>query len=107
MKDRVLYIIIGVLIGVVIMQWQQGPAPAQAQAPEPITGYRVVLKGPSQDDYVHFVMLSNGDVYGRFSSALTPFNHDLVFLGNYWGGPPVQTNQSTWGAIKGQYDKNN
>jgi hypothetical protein len=98
MKDKVLYIIIGVLIGVVVMQWQQGPQTAQAQAPEPISGYRVQKK-TNNSDTMHFVMLTNGDVYMRESQ------HDwstepLRYFGNFWGGPPVQTNQSTWGAIK-------
>jgi hypothetical protein len=100
MRDKVLYIIIGVLIGVVVMQWQQGPQPVQAQAPEPINGWKVF--GGDRDR--HFVvMLSNGDVYLRLAhetnGAWSWFN-DTAYLGNFWTTIPIQTNQSTWGAIK-------
>jgi hypothetical protein len=42
MKDKVLYIIIGVLLGVIIMQARQGPRPARAQS-DTITAEHFVL----------------------------------------------------------------
>jgi hypothetical protein len=101
MKDKALYIIIGVLIGVIIMQWQQGPQPAQAQAPEVINGYRVVTYNTTGH---HFVMLSNGDVYKQDR----PLHEDSFggaapkYMGNFWSGAPVPTSNSSWGEIKGR-----
>jgi len=103
-KDKIPYIIIGVLIGVIVMQWQQGPAPAQAQAPEPITGFGSYSAGNGAAAY-HHVMLANGDVYRNLSKTSGGDGHFIfrtppTYVGNFWQGPPVQTNQSTWGAIK-------
>ncbi len=105
MKDKLPYIIIGVLIGVIIMQWQQGPQPAQAQAPEPTTGYRVQITAGSTTTY-HFVMLSNGDVYTRSSNDNWSTNPPQ-YMGNFWGTFPVPTSNSSWGGIKGKLGDGN
>ena len=101
MRERTLYIIIGVLIGIVIMQWQQGPQPAQAQAPEAISGYHPVLNGGF---IYHEVMLSNGDLYQQAHNADSPqlgFRGDgLVYVGNFWDSTPVPTSNESWGTIK-------
>jgi len=103
MKDKLPYIIIGVLIGVIIMQWQQGPQPAQAQAPEVITGYRVVSGSVLTD---HFAMLSNGDVYRQSHNSTygATFNTPPTKVGNFWTGQggAVPTEQKTWGGVKGK-----
>ena len=104
MRERVLYIIIGVLIGVVVMQWQQGPQPAQAQAPDAVAGYRAVGNGGL---IYHEVMLSNGDIYQQShsgDSAQLGFRGDgLIYVGNFWDGGPTPTNPQSWGGIKGKY----
>ena len=60
----ILCLLLSALIGMHI-----GSQSAQAQAPEPISGYRVVLGGGSAWDSVHYVTLSNGDVYARIHNA--------------------------------------
>ncbi len=81
-----------------------GSHSVQAQAPEPITGYRVL--SPSQSTLVdHFLMLSNGDVsrqsHDKTFGAI--FNEPPTYVGNFWSGVPVPVSESTWGKIKGQF----
>ena len=70
--------------------------------PEPISGYRI-LRFENSSKTMHLVMLSNGDVYWR--STEHPWSTEpLYYLGNFWGGPPVQTEQQSWGGVKGKYN---
>lgn len=107
---RFMYLSIGVLCLMLAatVGYHLGSQTAQAQAPETITGYRVV-NGPSLTD--HFVMLSNGDVYRQSHGSVygTTFNTIPTKVGNFWTGQggAVPTEQKTWGAVKGQYDNNN
>jgi len=78
-----------------------GSRSVNAQAPEPITGYRV---GFASGLFHHYVMLSTGDVYlkqgvGQFGQTGAP-----VFVGNFWAGT-VPTSESTWGSVKDAYKK--
>jgi hypothetical protein len=79
-----------------------GSQAVQAQAPEPISAYKAIVS----DSYeYHFVMLSNGDVYKRrdsFSATHFPETPPM-YMGNYWTGSSVSTNQTNWGQIKGEY----
>ena len=99
MRERTLYIIIGTLIGVIIMQWRQGPQPVQAQAPSTVTS---LLEWPATN--THIVVLDNGDV---FRNHLTYSPEDFwryetppEYLGNFFSGPPVPTTNESWGSIK-------
>ena len=70
---------------------------AQAQAPEPLPAAWV---GSSTVR----VMLSNGDVYQRhITSAAALLQPGPLYVGNFWNGA-VANGQSSWGAIKNQYD---
>lgn len=77
-----------------------GSQTAQAQGGE-IGFYRV---GVTENWVHHFVMLPGGDVYRRKHDAgQTNFTGaPLEYMGNYWDGPPVPVESSTWGGIKGQ-----
>lgn len=80
-----------------------GSQAVQAQAPEPISGYRVVLDSGNGDRY--FVMLSNGDVYYRHG-PYSDHSWDAdppEYFGNFWQGRGVPTNQTNWDQIKGEY----
>lgn len=92
MKDKVLYIIMGVLIGVVVMQWQQGPETVQAQARTQVPGTPVAMSG---DGLVNgqYLCLENGDIYFRrveFERGVPGFKNtgdsQLRYVGNYWTG---------------------
>lgn len=89
----VLCLMASALIGFLI-----GGQAVKAQAPEPITGYRIGTGGTLP----HFVMLSNGDLYQRNTSGMSFTNPAPTFVGNYWGDT-VPTAESTWGTIKDQY----
>ena len=109
MKDKALYLIVGLLLGVIVMQAKQGPQPVQAQAPEVITGYSMGVDG---DFRVHYVMLSNGDVYANHNheSLSHPkglFAQSAEYRGNFWTGQTVQTNQESWGGVKSKYEGKN
>jgi len=102
MRERTLYLIIGLLLGVIIMQWRQGPQPAQAQTPEPIAG--------AFGSYWNFqmryaVMLSNGDIYeNNWNYNLGYFDSPPTYRGNFWYSEPVPADNSSWGAIKEQFE---
>ena len=157
MKEKGLYLIIGLLLGVIVMQAKQGPQPAQAQLGVDALDWTVydhptyallhwVIK-PSGEVYVRtgnnfdpsppinlgsfwvggpvpaspicdweviqrsdlvtyvYVKLENGDVYWRSASApswvFPPSPPD--YIGNFWGTPPVPTNQESWGGVKSKY----
>jgi hypothetical protein len=85
-KDKALYIIIGVLIGIVVMQWNQGPQTAQAQTPGEILGYQVAVE---YNDGNHFVLLPNGDVYMQRNDLGDGFDRPAKYMGNFWTGEPV------------------
>lgn len=80
-----------------------GSHSAMAQAPEAITGYRTVVVGST--NILHFVMLSNGDVYVHQSNYDGPWINTLQPVGNFWSDAPVSTSPESWGAIKDQYKK--
>lgn len=52
------------------------------------------------DDNLHYILLSNGDMYENYSESGTiPFSGDPFYMGNFWGGV-VSTQESTWGKVK-------
>lgn len=99
MRERTLYIIIGVLIGVIIMQWQQGPQPAQAQTMD--VEYHAIAGDAygNRPAYI-YALYPNGDVYRRGGYNTWEAQDPPEYLGNFWGGPPVPTSNETWGSIK-------
>jgi len=53
----------------------------------------------------HFVILPNGEIYGRTTDVMTPFTTaPPIYIGNLLDGL-IATDQSTWGSIKGQFNK--
>lgn len=104
MRERTLYVIIGLLLGIIIMQWRQGPQTAQAQAPG-------VVVGNFANDF-HYVLLDNGDVYSRMIQQVGGFpkyveaesRAELNYVGNFWTSPPVPTSNETWGSLKEKFD---
>jgi hypothetical protein len=133
MKDKLLYLTIGLLIGVVVMQWRMPSG--QATIITPPVGDIVGVAG----DHVLatngdlWVYLPTGDGWTFAGSIPVPVNQvqfidsndpsELTLVdksGNCWrrvggggvawvnrGGPPigpVQTKPETWGGVKGKYD---
>jgi hypothetical protein len=105
---RLLYLSISILCLSIagLIGFNIGSQSAQAQAPEPINGYRVISVG-MQTGVQHFVMLSNGDVYWNQGGEANPpvFHFAAQFVGNFWTGnsEPVPVSPETWGKIKSQY----
>ena len=81
-----------------------GSGSAKAQAPDAVAGYRVYQHCAGCNSSEHFVMLSNGDVYHRYTNTNMTFDPRVDYLGNFWTGAPVPTSDQTWGGVKGQYD---
>jgi hypothetical protein len=84
-----------------------GSRSAVAQAPEPIAGYSMSVDG---DLRIHYVMLSNGDVYGNYNhgASHSMFPGPAQYRGNFWTGTaPVPTSPTTWGGVKGKYEVQN
>ena len=95
----VLCLAVVLLIGIYI-----GAQVAKAQGPDPsaVQEYRVALYSSNQ--IFHFVMLPNGNLYARSSENRRPFTSGLNYVGNFWEGA-VSNDKSSWGDIKGQFNK--
>jgi hypothetical protein len=127
-KDRLLYLIIGLLVGVVVMQWTM-PAGQATVAIDPVGPVIAVTPGG--------VVTWNGELWGYTSGSWfkrgdLPFpasqlrfivdnlpNEILIDTnGDYWTGipstgtwtnhgqppvAPVPTSQQSWGMLKGHY----
>jgi hypothetical protein len=49
---------------------------------------------------LHYILLSNGDMYENYSENGTiHFSGNPFYMGNFWGGA-VSTQESTWGKVK-------
>lgn len=56
--------------------------------------------GPCADGTLHYILLSNGDMYENYSATgYAPFSGDPFYMGNFWGGA-VSAQGSTWGKVK-------
>ena len=78
-----------------------GSSTVEAQAPGFMEGFTAI----SGEEF--FVILENGDLWrnnARNQGADFPTFDRLPFLvGNFWTGPPVSTESTTFGGIKNQY----
>ena len=108
---RFMYLSIGLLCLSVsaLIGFHFGSRTAEAQAPDAVTGYSMGVDG---DFRVHYVMLSNGDVYANHNheSLSHPkglFAQSAEYRGNFWTGQTVQTNQESWGGVKSKYEGKN
>jgi hypothetical protein len=131
MKEKALYIIIGVLIAVVIMQWHEGPPPVQAQAEGTniiaVREDRIYLDenggiwqigGPPPNDNPGWVYSGSialpvpADEVKIWSASIivTTDNHALYNAGTHWidygpcpGSAPVPTEGTSLGDLKARY----
>jgi len=97
---RFMYLSIGLLCLSLsaLIGFHVGSRTAEAQ-PEMVSGTHQFR------DNVWTVMLSNGDVYiNNYHPILDKFEEPARYLGNFWNGDPVQTDQGTWGGVKGKYN---
>jgi hypothetical protein len=127
MKDRLLYLTIGLLVGIVVMQWTMPSANATIVT-SPINGIVAIAE--------EYVLSVNGDLWTidqfgtwlpipvaqvQFIDAQGGLLYLLDKSGNYWalhwtadhwvnyGRPPIEpvsTTKDTWGGVKGKYDRN-
>ena len=49
---------------------------------------------------MHYVMLSNGDVYYRTFDFYPWADDPPTYVGNFWGSAPVPVSNESWGSIK-------
>ncbi len=123
MKDRLLYLMIGVLIGIVVMQWTM-PSGQAIVTTSPV-GHVVALAGDvaiTESGEMWYYHTAQG--WTKYGDLPFPINElhfatmqdaAITFIdrsGNYWdydinrGQPPVSipTDQSTLGKLKGKYE---
>jgi hypothetical protein len=92
----VLCLAIAVLIGFYV-----GSQSATAQTPAGTVFYVNTNAGY----HYYYAILPNGDIYvnvGNYGNP--PVAQGASYCGNFWSGQ-VATDKSTWGTVKGQYNK--
>jgi hypothetical protein len=101
---RFMFLSIGVLCLslAALVGFHIGSRSAIAQTDDFVAGYRVMPYGVGGTG-LHFVMLSNGDVYSRHDSASEPWTGSAPrYLGNFWEST-VPVAPSTIGGVKAKY----
>ena len=53
----------------------------------------------------HYLMLPNGDVYLRTGTTTFGNQSPASYVGNFFEGGAVSTEQNSWSGVKGQFEK--